>query len=85
VLDTALALQLVASLDVLLARLEDLIAAIRDQAQYRHTVMIGRSHGIHAEPITFGFKLAGGWQKCCARSPSPVCVKDCSRQEFPAR
>jgi len=60
VLDTALALQLVASLDVLLARLEDLIAAIRDQAQvHRHTVMIGRSHGIHAEPITFGFKLAG--------------------------
>ncbi len=60
VLDTALALQLVASLDVLLARLEDLIAAIRHQAQvHRHTVMIGRSHGVHAEPITFGFKLAG--------------------------
>lgn len=60
VLDTALALQLVASLDVLLARLEDLIAAIRNQAQvHRHTVMIGRSHGVHAEPITFGFKLAG--------------------------
>jgi len=60
VLDTALALQLVASLDVLLARLEYLIAAIRSQAhQHRHTVMIGRSHGIHAEPITFGFKLAG--------------------------
>jgi len=60
VLDTALALQLVASLDVLLVRMEDLIAAIRSQAhQHRHTVMIGRSHGIHAEPITFGFKLAG--------------------------
>ncbi len=60
VLDTALALQMVASLDILLARLEDLIAAIRTQAQqHRYTVMIGRSHGIHAEPITFGFKLAG--------------------------
>jgi adenylosuccinate lyase len=60
VLDTALALQLVASLDVLLERTEDLIQAIRYQAQqHRHTVMIGRSHGIHAEPITFGFKLAG--------------------------
>lgn len=60
VLDTALALQLVKSMDVLLQRLEDLITAIRDQAQqHRHTVMIGRSHGIHAEPITFGFKLAG--------------------------
>jgi len=60
VLDTALALQLVASLDVLLTRLTDLVTAIRDQAHlHRHTVMIGRSHGIHAEPITFGFKLAG--------------------------
>lgn len=60
VLDTALALQLVASLDIILARLEDLIAAIRNQAQqHRNTFMIGRSHGIHAEPITFGFKLAG--------------------------
>ncbi|MBW4665514.1 MAG: adenylosuccinate lyase [Chroococcus sp. CMT-3BRIN-NPC107] len=60
VLDTALALQLVASLDLLLVELEELIAAIRSQAsQHRYTIMIGRSHGIHAEPITFGFKLAG--------------------------
>jgi adenylosuccinate lyase len=60
VLDTALALQLVASLDVILGQLEALIQAIRYQAQqHRETVMIGRSHGIHAEPITFGFKLAG--------------------------
>ncbi|MBD2339431.1 adenylosuccinate lyase [Calothrix sp. FACHB-156] len=60
VLDTALALQLVASLDVILQRLEDLIQAIRKKAkEHRNTVMIGRSHGIHAEPITFGFKLAG--------------------------
>ncbi|MBE9178267.1 adenylosuccinate lyase [Oculatella sp. LEGE 06141] len=60
VLDTALALQLVASLDVIAEQLEALIQAIRYQAQqHRNTVMIGRSHGIHAEPITFGFKLAG--------------------------
>ncbi len=60
VLDTALALQLVASLDILLQRLQDLIDAIRQKAkEHRYTVMIGRSHGIHAEPITFGFKLAG--------------------------
>ncbi|MEH2464638.1 adenylosuccinate lyase [Nostoc sp.] len=60
VLDTALALQLVTSLDILLQRLEDLIQVIRQKAQeHRHTVMAGRSHGIHAEPITFGFKLAG--------------------------
>ncbi len=60
VLDTALALQMVASLNLILERLEDLSQAIRYQAQqHRYTVMIGRSHGIHAEPITFGFKLAG--------------------------
>ncbi|GAB1542434.1 hypothetical protein NUACC21_51080 [Scytonema sp. NUACC21] len=60
VLDTALALQLVASLDILLQRLTDLIDVIRQKAkEHRNTVMIGRSHGVHAEPITFGFKLAG--------------------------
>ncbi len=60
VLDTALALQLVESVNVLMERLEDLVQAIRYQAQqHRYTVMAGRSHGIHAEPITFGFKLAG--------------------------
>ena len=59
-LDTALALQLVASLNLILECLEELIQAIRYQAQqHRYTVMVGRSHGIHAEPITFGFKLAG--------------------------
>ena len=60
VLDTGLALQMVASLNLILERLEELIQAIRYQAQqHRYTVMVGRSHGIHAEPITFGFKLAG--------------------------
>jgi adenylosuccinate lyase len=60
VLDTALALQMVASVDILLGRVEELVQAIRYQAQqHRNTVAIGRSHGIHAEPITFGFKLAG--------------------------
>jgi adenylosuccinate lyase len=60
VLDTALALQLVASLDLILIQLESLIQALRTQAQqHRMTVMVGRSHGIHAEPITFGFKVAG--------------------------
>ena len=53
-------MQLVASLDVLCQHLENLIQAIRHKArEHRHTVMIGRSHGIHAEPMTFGFKLAG--------------------------
>ncbi len=60
VLDTALALQMVASLDLIMTQVEAVIQAIRYQAQqHRTTVMIGRSHGIHGEPITFGFKLAG--------------------------
>ncbi|TVQ46861.1 MAG: adenylosuccinate lyase [Gloeocapsa sp. DLM2.Bin57] len=60
VLDTALALQLVASISLILEAVEELSQAIRYQAQqHRYTVMVGRSHGIHAEPITFGFKLAG--------------------------
>lgn len=60
VLDTALALQMLASLDLIIQKQEELVTAIREQArEHRYTVMIGRSHGIHAEPITFGFKLAG--------------------------
>lgn len=59
-LDTALALQLVASVDLLAEQLEALIVVVRDRArEHKRTVMAGRSHGIHAEPITFGFKLAG--------------------------
>jgi len=73
VLDTALALQLVASIDVLLGQLEKLIHAIRYQAQqHRYTVMIGRSHGIHAEPISFGFKLAG-WLAEVLRQRDRLC------------
>lgn len=60
VLDTGLALQMLASLNLILECCEELIQAIRYQAQqHRYTVMVGRSHGIHAEPMTFGFKLAG--------------------------
>lgn len=59
VLDTALALQLRESCDLLLADLEQLAQAVRDQAfAHRHTPMIGRTHGVHAEPMTFGLKLA---------------------------
>ena len=66
VLDTALALQMVGSLDVLLSCLEELEQAIRYQAQqHRETFMVGRSHGIHAEPMTFGFKLAGWLAEVC--------------------
>ena len=59
VLDTALALQLRESCDLLLADLDNLMGAIKDRAfEHQHTPMIGRTHGVHAEPMTFGLKLA---------------------------
>ncbi len=59
VIDTALALQIVDAADQIIQRLDELLNAVGEQAmKHRHTVMIGRTHGIHAEPITFGFKLA---------------------------
>jgi adenylosuccinate lyase len=60
VLDTAFAIQLRDAADLLLGGLDGLRAAVRAQAEaHRHTAMIGRTHGIHAEPITFGLKCAG--------------------------
>ncbi|NET80744.1 MAG: adenylosuccinate lyase [Moorea sp. SIO1F2] len=76
VLDTALALQLVASLNLILEQIEKLAQAIRYQAQqHRYTVMIGRSHGIHAEPITFGFKLAGWLAEVCRHRDRLVALR----------
>ena len=58
-LDTTLALQLVASADLLLEDLKKLRAAVAVRAkEHKFTPMMGRSHGIHAEPITYGLKLA---------------------------
>ena len=60
VVDTGLALQLKASVAVLRRELDQLGDALRELARaHRDTVMIGRSHAIHGEPITFGFKVAG--------------------------
>jgi adenylosuccinate lyase len=60
VLDTGLALQLKRSVQVLRLELDHLAEALRLLArEHKDTVMIGRSHAIHGEPITFGFKLAG--------------------------
>jgi adenylosuccinate lyase len=59
ILDTALAVQLTESAKILLDDLQKLRATIGNQARrFKMTPMIGRSHGIHAEPITFGLKLA---------------------------
>ncbi|PNU19171.1 adenylosuccinate lyase [Geothermobacter hydrogeniphilus] len=60
VLDTCLSVQLTQAADKLLVDLDEVLASIRERAmEHKDTVCIGRSHGIHAEPVTFGLKLAG--------------------------
>ena len=59
VLDTCLNVQLVKATDILLKDMDALLAALKERAyEHKDTVTIGRSHGIHAEPVTFGLKLA---------------------------
>lgn len=71
VLDTTLAVQLSRATDILLADLDALLAAIKRRAEeHKYTPTIGRSHGIHAEPVTFGLKLAQAYaefDRCKAR------------------
>lgn len=71
VLDTCLAVQLSQATDILLADIDLLLAAIRKRAEeHKFTPTIGRSHGIHAEPVTFGLKLAEAYaefSRCKAR------------------
>ena len=60
VLDTCLSVQLTQAADLLLADVDDVLAALKARAvEHKHTITIGRSHGIHAEPTSFGLKLAG--------------------------
>src|SRR2546426_3006812 len=59
VVDTGLAVQMREACDIILGDLDALSGAIRDRAiEHRRTPMIGRTHGVHAEPMTFGLKLA---------------------------
>ncbi|MEO1648985.1 MAG: adenylosuccinate lyase [Pseudomonadota bacterium] len=71
VLDTTLSVQLARASDILLADLDALLAAIKTRAEeHKYTATIGRSHGIHAEPVTFGLKLAQAYaefDRCKAR------------------
>ncbi len=67
VVDTALALRMKRAVGLILEEADALMAVIRKLAQeHLHTPMIGRTHGVHAEPITFGFKLLG-WYAEMAR------------------
>ena len=71
ILDTTLSVQLVRATDILIADVDALRAAIRRRAfEHKLTPTIGRSHGIHAEPVTFGLKLAQAYaefDRCRAR------------------
>jgi adenylosuccinate lyase len=60
VLDTCLAVQMTQATDLLLKDLESILIALKNRAlEHKNTICVGRSHGIHAEPTTFGLKLAG--------------------------
>jgi len=60
VLDTCLSVQLSQAADLLIADVDRVLAALKKRAiEHKHTLTIGRSHGIHAEPTTFGVKLLG--------------------------
>ena len=71
VLDTCLSVQLARAADILIADTDALLAAIKRRAmEHKHTPTMGRSHGIHAEPTTFGLKLAQAFAeftRCRAR------------------
>jgi adenylosuccinate lyase len=72
VIDTAQALQMTEACDLILAGLEGLGAAVKERAlEHRRTPMIGRTHGVHAEPMTFGLKLAL-WHAEIARDAARV-------------
>lgn len=71
IVDTAFAVQLSQSAGLLLESVDAVLAGLKKQIEsHRHTVCIGRSHGIHAEPTTFGMKLSGhyaAFQRCRKR------------------
>jgi len=72
VLDTTLAVQLREATALLLAGIDRVLAAVKRRAfEHRRTPMMGRSHGIHAEPVTFGLKLAG-WYDAWARRRASI-------------
>jgi len=81
VMDTALAIQFKEASAILLQDVKDLMKVLRRQAfKYKWTVMIGRTHGVHAEPITFGLKLALWYQEMARnlarleRAVDDICV-----------
>ncbi len=63
-LDTAQAMQMVQAGELLIEEVDKAIEALAEQAiKHKHTLMMGRTHGVHAEPITFGLKMALWWEE----------------------
>ena len=59
ILDTSLALMLKQSAEIIIEDIDNLINVLKERAlEHKYTLMVGRTHGVHAEPITFGFKMA---------------------------
>jgi len=64
ILDTSLAVLLKEASELLIADLDELLVVLKDRAfEYKDAIMIGRSHGVHAEPVTFGLKMALWYQE----------------------
>lgn len=77
VLDTTTGIQLKISCEQILKRLKELTTVLCTQAKkYKDLVMIGRTHGVHAEPITFGYKLAGWYNEILQHSKVMEYVKE---------
>jgi adenylosuccinate lyase len=76
VLDTCLNVQLVRAADLLIADVDALLAALKRRAfEHKHTPTIGRSHGIHAEPTTFGLKLASAYAEFARAKERLICAR----------
>jgi len=77
VLDTCLSVQLKRASDLLIAGVDRVLAALKTRAmEHKHTPTIGRSHGIHAEPVTFGLKLAEAYAEFTRNRARLVAARD---------
>lgn len=77
VMDTALSLQLMEAADLLLVGLDKLSRVLKAKAiEYKKTLMMGRTHGVHAEPITLGLKFALWWDEIRRQTERFVAAKD---------
>src|SRR5262249_56973636 len=86
VVDTAFAMQLRDAADLLLGSLDRLRAAVREQSErHKHTPIIRRTHGIHAEPITFGLKCAGWYAELRRGRRAPARARDLGAHRKPSR